>query len=224
VFLQQHHSLSSEPVQTLLVKLYEFDQIENIQEGSPIRVIEADQNIFSDVFIFECCKDKSQYLLTVEPREEMVSDELCCTMSLLSFVEMNFEKVQECPLLKEVTLDTVIRPDNVGFGINSPYYNENLQFLIEAEADRQLTVAVNAPSELKFEMCLIPNAEGQRKLTQLKLETIINESSISSEKNGTGIYTIKTVTPKYLLVINAFTALEGSVSITLSMHGRSSVS
>lgn len=38
-------------------------------DAEPIRTMETEQAIYSDVFIFEYCKEKTQYLLSVELRE-----------------------------------------------------------------------------------------------------------------------------------------------------------
>ena len=86
--------------------------------------------------------------------------------------------------------------------------------------NHELIVTVDAPDDLSYEICLIPNAEGHQVMTKLKLETIINHSTISGLKMGAGAMSIKTTQDKYLLVINAFCKFSGKISISLTLNGK----
>ena len=95
--------------------------------------------------------------------------------------------------------------DHLGYGINSPHYNKNLQYAVQVSQGQELEVVVDVSGQLVYEICLVPDVEEKRRLTGLKLEHIINNSMISGEKNGPSQYRIKTQCENYLLVINAFT-------------------
>lgn len=110
----------------------------------------------------------------------------------------------------------------MGFGINSPYFLNNLQCAIETEPGRQLTVSVEVDSDLHYEICLIPNHEDTQVLTKLSLESIINHSLLSSEKDGAGSFTIETTCSHYILVINAFKQYEGQLKINVALFGQES--
>lgn len=97
-----------------------------------------------------------------------------------------------------------MKPSNLGFGINSPYFDQNLQYLVECQVNNELKIYVDAPDDLSYEICLIPNPEGHEAMTKIKLETIINHSTISGLKVGLGTLSMKTKHEKYLLVINSY--------------------
>jgi hypothetical protein len=60
------------------------------------------------------------------------------TLTLYSFAEMKFKELEAKPCLKNANIVTKITEENVGFGINSPYFNKNLQFSIETEIGADL--------------------------------------------------------------------------------------
>ena len=49
----------------LLIKLYEYENADLNDDNTAVRIIETQQKIFSDVLIFESCKEKTQYLLVI---------------------------------------------------------------------------------------------------------------------------------------------------------------
>jgi len=46
---------------------------------------------------------------------------------------MSFQDVQPKTSLKQICFKTHIKPENTGFGINSPFFVKNMQFSIETE-------------------------------------------------------------------------------------------
>lgn len=40
----------------MVVRLFEYESLGDLQDAAAIRVIEVDRNVFSDVFIFEACR------------------------------------------------------------------------------------------------------------------------------------------------------------------------
>ena len=130
LFLQTHHRCSThQQFHNILIKLYEYEHFGRVGQEEPIRVVQASNYIYSDVFIFESCKEKTKYLLVVQTKDH-TDVEVDCTLTMLSFVQMYFDKFREVQLLKEVELVTNVATQNVGFGINSPFFHKNLQFLI----------------------------------------------------------------------------------------------
>jgi hypothetical protein len=114
------------------INLYEYDGTSDTSEMEPIRTIETREAIYSDVFIFEYCKEKTQYLLTVRMNEgEETAENAYFTLTLYSFAEMKFKELEKKPCLIEKSLAAAVSEQNVGFGINSPYFNKNLQFSVE---------------------------------------------------------------------------------------------
>ena len=76
-------------------------------------------------------------------------------------------------------------------------------------------MTVEAAHELLFEICLVPNPENVSELTKLNLEDIINNSHISVQKQGSGLFSIPTTVSRYFLVINAYTAYHGPLNVKI---------
>lgn len=51
---------------------------------------------------------------------------------------MKFKELSAKPCLKRTSLLANITQDNVGYGINSPYFNKNLQISVETEIGGEL--------------------------------------------------------------------------------------
>lgn len=70
----------------MVVKLFESEMMGVPDDSPPIRVIEVDRHVYSDVFIFESCKEKTNYLLTLEPiSDSLAEEEIFSTITLFSF-------------------------------------------------------------------------------------------------------------------------------------------
>ena len=82
-------------------------------------------------------------MLTIDLKnDEKINEDVCCNITLLSFVEMQFDKIKQDSIIKEISLETLVSQENMGFGINSPYFDKNIHFLVETEVDKLLVVAV----------------------------------------------------------------------------------
>ena len=115
-------------------------------------------------------------------------------------------------------------PVNTGYGINSPYFDKNLQFSITTQVGNDIQVLVNAKKKLVYEICLIPDPKNCQQLHKLQLETIINDSQISNYQRGSGNFVIKASHKHYILLINAYTALTADIQITIKSYGHKDAS
>lgn len=70
----------------LLIRLYEYENADLNDDNTAVRIIETQQKIFSDVLIFESCKEKTQYFLIIENKSNSYPLNTCYTVTMLSFV------------------------------------------------------------------------------------------------------------------------------------------
>ena len=105
-----------------------------------------------DILIFEYCSEKSQYLLTVSLKDEecLKEEEVFYTITLYSFAEMRFKKYEDKHFIMRNSVKTQISSNNTGYGINSPYFDRNLQFYLETVPGKSIEISLNASKELIY--------------------------------------------------------------------------
>jgi hypothetical protein len=63
---------------------------------------------------------------------------------------MRFKKYEDKIFVMRNSIKAEIFPENVGYGINSPYFDRNLQFYLETNAGKNIEISVSASKDLIY--------------------------------------------------------------------------